>query len=353
MFRSLLSLVPAVFTQSPDGLNYADPNLSQIASAAWDTVVTDRPVDQIFGALKLASAIQEGGGFVGKVSASGGKTFETTLEYATNPTARSYGELEAGDGSRVDTFSAATYQQKQHGVFVYLTAWEELRTQGDAAKWDYVAGKLKNAKQSSLSNLNDCLASDGSGQGGNDVDGLLKLIPLDPTTGVVGQIDPANFAWWRSQQASGAKTSTAGDNIKSSWTSVYDQCSRGGNEDEPTDVLTDRATFELFGAQIQALERYTKSGKKQQGANLGLDNSALMFKGAEVQYDEAIAKYSAASAFFINPTWLQFAYLTGGWMRLFPAVESGQQFAKTFKVLTIGQLISAQRRRLGVVSGCS
>ena len=74
----------------------ADPNLSQLAASTWDGLVTKKPMDNIFGALKLAKAIQSGGGMVERTSTPGGKTFEYTVEYAINTTARAYGEFTLG-----------------------------------------------------------------------------------------------------------------------------------------------------------------------------------------------------------------------------------------------------------------
>jgi len=330
----------------------ADPNLTQIAASAWDAVVTDKPEDNIFGALKLAKAIQAGGGMIGKEGVNGGKSFEYTLEYAVNTGARSYGEFESLDTSRIDIFSAAQFQQKQHGAPVVFSDWEQLRTKGDNAKFDYVAGKLDNGKNSHLNDLNNVLCGDGSGNGGNDIDGVQKLIPTDPTTGIVGGVDPATWVFWRSQQASGTKTTSAGDNLRSSWTSVYDLCSRGGDTDAPTNVMTDRPSFELYMAQLSLYERYNKDGNggKARGGNLGWDNNAIKFKNADVEYDEAAAKFVPGNAYFFNPKFLQFCYLTGAWMRLGPPQDLPTQFGNIYKILTIGQLCSGNRRRLGVVT---
>src|SRR5437879_5602427 len=112
----------------------ADPNLSQLAASAWDNLITDKPQDNIFGSLKLAKAINAGGGMVDKKNAKSGKTFEFTVEYAVNTTARSYGEFEPVDSSRIEVFSAAQYQQRQHGVSIVFSDWEQLRTSGSSQK---------------------------------------------------------------------------------------------------------------------------------------------------------------------------------------------------------------------------
>jgi len=58
--------------------------------------------------------------------------------------------------------------------------------------------------------------SDGTGNSSKDLGGLQFLISTTPTTGTVGGINRATFSFWRNQQTSGAKTTTAFDNLRAS-----------------------------------------------------------------------------------------------------------------------------------------
>lgn len=332
----------------------ATPNgFAELVSRAYEAVVTDGPVDNIFGAQKLAKALQKGNGIIEKVVADGGRDFRATLEYAKNPTARGYAELEALDSTRAEIFTEAIYQQKQHAVQVTFSDWEMSVTRGENAKFESIDRKLKNGTNSHLDDLNIKLFGDGSADNGNSVDGLLKLLPNDPTTGSVGGIDPATWVFWRSQQASGTKTSAPGDNIIASWTTVYDSCGRGGTTENPTDVITDKATFDLYKAQALTLQRFTKDSGKARGLDLGWDNDAIEFAGASVHFDEAAAQVTPGNAYFINPDFFKFAYLKGCWMKAKPANDLPNQLATVYNIYTIGQFISTERRRGGVVTGCN
>ncbi len=328
-----------------------EPNLSQLAAATWDGLVTKSPMDNIFGALKLAKAIQSGGGMIEKTSTPGGKTFEYTVEYAVNSTFRAYGEFEVLDMSRISTFTAAQYQQKQHAGTVIFTDWEQLQTQPGNAKFDYVADKLENGKNSHLNDLNTTLFLDGTQAGGNAIAGLGLMIPTAPTTGIVGGIDPAVWIFWRSQQISGAHTTTAFDTVRSTFQQIYDLCSRGGDEEAPTNIITDRASFEGFRGTLTTYERYNKDGSNPRGADLGWKNDALQFNGASVEYDEAAAINQPTNAYFFGGKFLQFAFLKGGWMKLSPAIDIPNQLGVVYRIATYGQLCSGERRRIGVVSG--
>jgi hypothetical protein len=324
----------------------------ELVSRAYEAVVTDAPVDNIFGAQILAKALKAGDGMVEKVVADGGRDFRATLEYAKNPTARGYAEMEALDSTRAEVFTEAIYQQKQHAVQVTFSDWEMSVTRGENAKFESIDKKLKNGTTSHLDDLNLKLFGDGSADNGNSIDGLLKLIPNDPTTGSVGGIDPSTWVFWRSQQASGTRTSAPGDNIISSWTTVFDSCGRGGSSENPTDVITDKATFDLYKNQALTLQRFNKEDKAR-GMNLGWDNNAIEFSTASVHFDEAAAQVTPGNAYFINPEFFKFAYLKGAWMKAKPANELPNQLASVYNIYTIGQFISTARRRGGVATGCN
>lgn len=329
----------------------ATPNgFPELVSRAYEAVVTDAPVDNIFGAQKLARALLKGGGMLEKVSADGGREFRATLEYAKNPTARGYAELEPLDSTRAEIFTEAIYQQKQHAVQVTFSEWEMGVTRGENAKFESIDRKLKNGTNSHLDDLNVKLFGDGSADNGNSIDGLLKLIPNDPTTGVVGGINPATWIFWRSQQASGTKSSAPGDNIVAAWTNVYDASGRGGSSEMPTDVLTDKASFDLYKAQALTLQRFGKDDSAR-GMNMGWDNEAIEFGMASVHFDEAAAQVAPGNAYFINPEFFKFAYLQGKWMKALPANALPNQLATVYNIFTIGQFISTNRRRGGVVTG--
>ena len=102
----------------------ADPNVGQVTASVWEAVITDGPTDNIFTSQALLYLFGESGF---KESTAGGRQFEATLEYATNTTFKSYGELETLDTTRIDVFDAARYDQKIFAGTVVFSDLEELR----------------------------------------------------------------------------------------------------------------------------------------------------------------------------------------------------------------------------------
>ena len=324
----------------------ADPNIGQAAASVWSNVIGAQPSDQIRGALALFQILGDDGF---KEEAGGGYTFDFSLEYANNPSFGSVGEFDTLDTTRYDTFDCAQYSWKINAGTVVYSELERLRSTAGSQKFDVIAQKLENGKNSHLAAMNTQLFGDGTGNAGKDFDGLTKIIPTSPITGTVGAINRATFSWFRSQTTSAAKTTTAFDNLRSTWRSTYNKCSRGGTQEFPTGIVTSRTVMEGYEGTLIANERYLMEGKKSRSANGGMDNSGLMFKTCDVKYDEDCSP--SDSAYFLNPKVLKLVYLKGGWMHMYPQVDPANALSNVHKVATFANLGTSNSRRLGVAYG--
>lgn len=324
--------------------NYADPNLGEVAATVWEQKFGKKPEDNIFTSNALFYFLGDEGF---KEEADGGRIIEFGLEYAENSTFKSYGELEGLDTTRVSVFDAARFDWKINAGTVVYSELERLRAQAASGKYDLIAEKLENGKNTHITVMNRQCWSDGTGNGSQDIAGVQSLISSTPTTGSVGQINRGTFSFWRNQQTSGVKTSTAFDNLRASMRSIFNLCSRGGVEETPMAWMTTRTVFEGYESILIANEHITQTDKKQ-GADAGIKNTLLKFKGADGSYDEAAP---TGNVYFFNNRNLKFAYLQGGWMKMYPKVDPANQLANVHKVATFGNMGTNNSRRLGVVSG--
>jgi hypothetical protein len=323
----------------------ADVNLGQVAATVWERKFGKKPSDAIFNSRALFFLLQDGGF---KQKAAGGRLFEEGVEYAENTTFKSYGELETLDTTRIDVFDAAQFSPKICAGTVVYSELERLRAQGSSGKYDLLADKLENGKNSHIQNINEMCWSDGTGNGGKDFGGMQLLISSTPTTGTVGGINRATFAFWRNRQGTGTKTTTAFDNLRAQMRSVYNQCSLGGIEMQPTGAITTRAVFEGYESLLIANERFTSSDKKTKGdADAAFKNDVLTFKGAKLCYDEDAP---SGNLYFFNPKVLKLTYYEGGWMKMYPEVDPANQLSNVHKVATFGNMTTSNPRHLGVVT---
>jgi hypothetical protein len=321
-----------------------DVNLGQVASVAWENIWTDGAVDNTFTSQALLYLLKDGGY---QEYADGGRLFEATVEYAQNTTFRSIAETETIDTSRIDIFDAARYEQKIYAGSVVFSDLEDLRNAVANRKIDVVKSKLKNGVNSALQGLNQMLWGDGSGAGGKDMDGVQKIIPINPTTGVVGSINAQTWAFWRSKQALGTKNAAPGDNLRAALLSVHNQCSLGGTDRKPTGLVSDRASFELYVKLLTDIERLNKDSNGSADPDLGWLNEAIEYMGLSFVYDEDAVP---GNAYFVNKAYLKLVVLKGGWMKMKQPVEPSNALMRVHRVFTVGNLCASARRHLGVVN---
>lgn len=332
----------------------ADANLGQVTATVWEQVIGRDPNDNVWNSraffYSLAgggdSGLKKGAGFEGRDASAGGRVFDFPLEIAANSTFKSYGELDTLDTTRIDVFDAARYDWKINAGTVIWSDLEELRAQADSGKIDLIAKKLENGKDSHINAMNQQLLGDGTGNNGKDMSGIKQIISSTPTTGTVGGINRANFAFWRNKQVTGTNGGTAFDTLRSNMRSVYNQCSRGGMADEPTAGLTTRTVFQGYEGLLLATERFTTDDKKNDGQG-AFANKCLKFKGANLFYDEDL---DIDNMYFYNPKFLKLIYLKGAWMKMKDRIEPANQLAAVQRVFTVANLATNNSRRLGVIS---
>lgn len=317
----------------------ADPNDGQPLVAAWEAYVPQDPEDNIFDRYWLLENLRGGEAF----EEQHGRAIFSALEYATNTTVKAMSELETLDVTRVDVFDQAEYAWKHVGGLAVQSEFEDQMTASGGGKFRLQARKIANLKRSNEDNINAQLFSDGTGTSSKEMGGLQLLVPDDPTTGTVGQINRATFTFWRSQTETGTQTSSAYDNLLSTMRSVYNKCSNGVGEQTPQFAVTDRTTFEGYEGLLTNNERYVRADTNDLGVS-GFKGTQLMFKDIPIAYDN---DNPSGSVYILNRRNLKLVYMI--WMKMFEAQSPVNQFVKVPKVLSIANLITDNSRRLGVV----
>jgi hypothetical protein len=321
----------------------AVPNRGQLISAAWEDYVKTDPADQIFNFFWLLKNLQIGNSF----RKGAGNPIAGTIEYAQNTTVKSMSELETLDVQRIDVFDRYEYAWKFTGGLIVMSEFEKLATEGGAGKFDLEAGKIDNLKKTMQSSLNSQCFSDGTGNNGKDAGGLQLLVSATPTTGTVGSISRATYTFWRNQQTSGAKTSTAYDNYKSSCRSIYNLCSSGVAMETPDFGVTNRNDFEGYESLSVTVERLERTSVTDKLIS-GYKGDHVMFKDIPISFDFAAP---SGNTYLLNRRNLFIRYMA--WMKAFPPNTPVNQFMDVVKILTLFNLVSDNPRRLGVVSSTS
>jgi hypothetical protein len=338
--RSLFALVPFQITQSPDGYLHLTPNDGVTIAASWNALVNDKPEDNIHEDYWFLNRLKNGEGFL---SVDGGDVITGSIEYALNGTVQWYSDTETISTTRQDVFDRFEYSWKEIAGTVLQSELESAINQGSAAKFDLKSGKLSNLRSTFDNIINASLYADGTGTGGKEIGGLQALVPNAPTSGTVGGINAGTFSFWRSQQTSGVKSTSAFDNLRATMRSIYNLCSNGVAGKHPTFVSTTRTVFEGFEGLLLANERFTSKDQ----ADGGFKNEVVKFKGALMAYDNDCP---TGNAYFLNAQYIKLAYAKGHWYKASPGVSPANQTVDVFKVHSIANLIATNRRMLGVVT---
>lgn len=314
----------------------ANPQYGQLIATAFENVVTSKPIEQIFEEFWLFNHLTKKNG--GLVTLDGGRNIEFTLSYAANPTFRSITQNETLDTSSTDFIDAATYEWKFHAGTVRWDEAELFKASGESAKYDLLAAKVSNAVNSHKEDLSTALVAATSG---NNVSGLQTLIPDTNTSGSPGGISKSTYSWWRSTSQAGTQTSTAFDNLRSSYRTAYNGASTGYSGKHPTVMVSGLAPFAGYEQILVANERITD---KKDG-DAGFKNAALKYKGATYGYDERIG----ARCYFLNPDGIKLAVGKGHWMKMGKDIESINSLSYVRKFHSFLQMCVVEPRLLAVV----
>jgi len=162
----------------------------------------------------------------------------------------------------------------------------------------------------------------------------------------MGGISRVNFSFWRNQQASGAKTTTAFDNLRSTMRSQYNSASRGVSKEHPDFAITTQTVFEGYEALLVPSERFTSADKKS-GADAGFRNEVLTFKGLQIAFD---LDTPSGIMYLLNSEHIGLAYQKGYWMNGLPMVDPANQTVSIFRVMTIANMFTDNSRRNSAIT---
>ena len=208
----------------------------------------------------------------------GGRFRRESLAYAENGTYTRYRGRQPVNISEVDIVTAARYLVKQISLSLTLDGLEsEIENIGKPKLLDVLQTKRMVLEKSFKNNFEEDLASDGTANGGLQLQGLQAHIADNPAVGVVGGIDAADYDWWRptvySALTDGGQATSAA-NIKT-YLDRLDIINERG-EDTVDFYLADSNYYGFYESFLGGLQEIiTKEG----GGTYGSGAERLTYKG--------------------------------------------------------------------------
>tara|TARA_Y100000310_G_scaffold196835_1_gene196903 strand:- start:1080 stop:2021 length:942 start_codon:yes stop_codon:yes gene_type:complete len=288
-----------------------------------DNIFTARP---LFYALTNGQTIRR---------ISGGAKIVVPIIYGTNSTAASYEGSDTIATTAQTGISAAEYDWKQYAVTITINGIEEGKNNGEAEIIDLLEGKIMQAEETVIENMNTMFWGDGTGNSNKDWIGL-DLIVTKPNT-ALGGIDPTDSgnSWWGSTEVD-----EGGALALVTMANTYNTVSVGN--DQPTILIGTQAVYESYEALLQPQLRYSDANT----ADAGFQN--LLYKGAPVTFDSAC---TSGELMFLNTKYLRLVAHSDVWFKPTPFVRPTNQDARYAQILSYGNLTCSNRARQGYMFG--
>lgn len=213
---------------------------------------------------------------------SGGRTIVQELNYANNSTFTWYSGYQTVNINPSQVFSAAEYPIRQAALAISISGLEELQNSGEEAIIDLLESRVENGEMTFMNGLSNGIYGDGTVSG--SISGLQLLVAASPSTGTVGGIDRAQWAFWRNIVFSaltngGAAATTA--NILNYMNSIWVQLVRG--RDFPDLIVADNLMYRNYMQSLQAIQRISSDGGAPDLAEAGF--TSLKYMNSDVVLD--------------------------------------------------------------------
>jgi hypothetical protein len=162
---------------------------------------------------------------------------------------------------------------------VSISGLEMLQNAGKEKMIDLLEARIGNAERTFQNNLsNDCYST-GLADGGKQIGGLQALVSTTPTSGTVGGINRATWAFWQNNYFSFAAqgltpgTATMQTMMNRTWLNQARQT------DKPDLIIADNTYWRYYLESLQAIQRIADPKMAEAGF------ASLKFMTADVVYD--------------------------------------------------------------------
>ncbi len=301
----------------------------------------------------------------------GGVQIQVNLRYGKNTTVDSISKYGLIDTAPQDGIEPAYYSWATYAGSISIDKLSEQQNTGKPQIQKLVREQVEGLISTYSERMNEDLwdieytiAGPVTGNGGKNLISIPLLINGYPTNAAdVGGIDQSAKTYWQNKAANSATESTATYfKLSQEMRNMYNNCMKGYGG-SPDMIISNQGAYEAYETGMDTKVRYTADDT----ATAGFES--IKFKGARMFWDEHVpdaegdgtngynwdnASYSdvtGGSMYFINTKFLDLVTMVG--MDFAPEgfQKMPNQLARTCLYGFAGQLVSSNRRKLGVLWG--
>lgn len=240
-----------------------------------------------------------------RLSETGGRSIEVSVRRSKNQTITSIGRGESVSLSETDPLTVVEFQWRTITGHILRYRDDVQKNRGQAAIGKMVTEHIDNLSESTIQEFEEMLFSDGTGNGGKDINGLLNLVANDPTTGTVAGVDRSTEAWFRNQTYN-ATGLTVSVNLLKRMRNMHNTCGQyTGKQRFPDFWVTTQVLSEAYEAEVEEVARVYTGDRAM--ADLGFGE--LTFKGRIITWSPTCPDYSmyalnsATLGFTVDPAY--------------------------------------------------
>lgn len=310
----------------------AEPNLSAIATTTYKHY-QKKFADNCSNGNELFRYMKK----KGAVNVSGGEKIVEELMYATG-NGGSYSGTDTLTISIPAGLSAAEFDWSEYYATVSLVGSEKIRNAGPEKIQSLVTARIKQAEITMANNHGTAIYGDGTGNSGKDMLGLAAICDTDPTTGILGNINRANFSFWRNAIDTITAFNTSNEGLTDMGTMVR-TLSRG--MDRPKVIVVGNTVFGLIETAANGRAQFNNPVL----ADLGFHG--LKFEGIDVLFDP---QCTAGRMYFLNTDYLKLNVHSSVNYTMGKFIEPADQVFEVAKILWAGQLSVSNCALQGVIT---
>lgn len=275
----------------------------------------------------------------------GGHEITNPVAFGRNPNVASYSYYDKLPIAQTDEFDTAKYGWSRVGGTVIISNQEEDENQGKAVIFKLLKAKMELLEESIKEKFSTYLYGAGAG---SDPNGLSSLIPDDPTTGTLGNIDRAAESQWRTSSYAYGSGGITSSNIEEVFDDTLMDLTLKG--DKPDLILAGRDIYRTYRAAIRDKLTIPLSDLKKSGKGMvDLGFTGIGHDNIPIVYDEDCA---VNKTYFINSKYLRLHMLKGVNMKVKELNAPWDTDAKGKRVVWQGQFCLWKAFRThAVVSG--
>jgi hypothetical protein len=277
----------------------------------------------------------------------GGTHIVEHLLYEANSTVKAYSGYEALDTTPQEGVSIALYNWKEYGGTITISRAEQRKNSGKHRLLNLLEAKTMQAEMSIKNKLTTDLFANISSTPAKAIDGFFLHASNSPSTTTLGSVSGVTYSWWRNYQVSVGAYS---NNLESKLRTAYNTCSAGG-ADFPDAVVCSQTAYEYYEALGTGQKRFN-----DEQATMDLGFEVLRYKGANMFFDAGMATNVPAtgeSILLLNSKNIRLVVDKETDLVSTDFIEPENQTAKVAKILWMLNLVTNNRRKLGLLHGIS